>query len=51
MAFSFGNLNNAMMGGSSGAAGGAGGLTQGADLEVIQTEVSFTLWGGSSLRS
>ncbi|KAK3943667.1 hypothetical protein QBC46DRAFT_351247 [Diplogelasinospora grovesii] len=38
MAFSFGNLNNAMMGGSSGAAGGAGGLTQGADLEVIQTE-------------
>ncbi|KAL2127934.1 hypothetical protein VTI74DRAFT_9947 [Chaetomium olivicolor] len=36
MAFSFGSVNNAMTGGS--AAGGAGGVTQGSDLEVIQTE-------------
>ncbi|KAK3329054.1 hypothetical protein B0H66DRAFT_540121 [Apodospora peruviana] len=35
MAFSFGNANSALSGG---AAGGAGGLTQGGDLEVIQTE-------------
>ncbi|KAK0748094.1 hypothetical protein B0T21DRAFT_406638 [Apiosordaria backusii] len=35
MAFSFGNASNAMMGAS---AGGVGGLTQGSDLEVIQTE-------------
>ncbi|KAJ4297247.1 hypothetical protein N0V88_004165 [Collariella sp. IMI 366227] len=35
MAFSFGNVNNAMMGAS---AGGAGGVAQGSDLEVIQTE-------------
>ncbi|KAK4174084.1 putative nucleoporin [Triangularia setosa] len=35
MAFSFGNANNTMMGAS---AGGVGGLTQGSDLEVIQTE-------------
>jgi nucleoporin NUP159 len=36
MAFGFRN-DNAMMGS---AAGGAGGLAQGSDLEVIQTEVS-----------
>jgi hypothetical protein len=36
MAFGFGGASNAMMGAS---AGGVGGLTQGNDLEVIQTEV------------
>ena len=36
MAFSFGNAGNAMMGAS---AGGVGGVTQGKELEVIQTEV------------
>lgn len=36
MAFSFGNVNSAMMGA---AGSGAGGVTQGSDLEVIQTEV------------
>jgi nucleoporin NUP159 len=36
MAFSFGNASNAMMGASS---GGAGGVSQGSELEVIQTEV------------
>ncbi|KAH8884532.1 hypothetical protein GQ53DRAFT_661637 [Thozetella sp. PMI_491] len=35
MAFSLGNINNALGGGS---ANGEGGLTQGPDLEVIQTE-------------
>ncbi|KAK4193379.1 putative nucleoporin [Podospora australis] len=35
MAFSFGNAGNGMIGAS---AGGAGGLTQGNNLEVIQTE-------------
>lgn len=39
MAFSFGNTGNTMIGG---AGGGAGGLTMGADLEVIQTEVRST---------
>jgi hypothetical protein len=37
MAFSFGGGNNAMMGAAAG--GAAGGVTQGNDLEVIQTEV------------
>ena len=37
MAFSFGSPGNSMLGGSS----GAGGTTQGPDLEVIQTEVGF----------
>jgi hypothetical protein len=36
MAFSFGSVNNAMMGTS---AGGTGGVTQGPDLEAIHTEV------------
>jgi nucleoporin NUP159 len=36
MAFGFGGSSNAMMGAS---AGGVGGVTQGKDLEVIQTEV------------
>ncbi|KAK0670729.1 putative nucleoporin [Cercophora samala] len=35
MVFGFGNASNAMMGAS---AGGVGGLSQGSDLEVIQTE-------------
>jgi nucleoporin NUP159 len=36
MAFGFGGNSNAMMGAP---AGGVGGVTQGKDLEVIQTEV------------
>jgi nucleoporin NUP159 len=36
MAFDFGSVSNAMTGA---AGGGTGGLTQGNDLEVIQTEV------------
>lgn len=36
MAFGFGGASNALMGAS---AGGVGGVAQGKDLEVIQTEV------------
>jgi hypothetical protein len=39
MAFGFGGASNAMMGAS---AGGVGGVAQGKDLEVIQTEVITT---------
>lgn len=39
MAFGFANHSNAMGGN---AASGAGGLTQGPDLEVIQTEVRLS---------
>jgi hypothetical protein len=39
MAFGFGGGSNAMMGAST---GGVGGVTQGSDLEVIQTEVGDT---------
>jgi nucleoporin NUP159 len=39
MAFNFGGAGNALMGGTAG--GGVGGLVQGKDLEVIQTEVGL----------